>query len=146
MSAESDKDTLHLLSIFHFVLAGLVALVSCIPLIHFTVGLSLILGSVAEEEPALGVMGGFFALIAGVIILVGWGIAYMIFLAGKNLDKQERYQLCLVTGAVLCVFMPFGTILGIFTLVILNNESVKLLFAEKSGLNSPVLIEETETD
>lgn len=144
MSASSDKDTLHLLSIFHFILAALVALMSCIPLIHMTVGLSLIFGGVAEKEPALGLMGGFFALIAGLIILVGWGIAYMIFLAGKNIEKQEKYQLCLVAGAVLCIFMPLGTILGVFTLVTLNSDSVKKLFEDKANSITGVTSVEVE--
>ena len=144
MTVSSDKDTLHLLSIFHFVLAALVALMACIPLIHFTVGLSLIFGGVAEEEPVMGLMGGFFALIAGLIILVGWGIAYMIFLAGKNLDRQEKYQLCLVAGAVLCIFMPLGTILGIFTLVTLNSDSVKKLFEDKANSISGITAVEVE--
>lgn len=144
MSVSSDKDTLHLLSIFHFVLAALVALTACIPLIHFTVGLGLIFGGVAEEEPALGLMGGFFTLIAGIIILLGWGIAYMIFLAGKNLEKQQKYQLCLVAGAVLCIFMPLGTILGVFTLVTLNSDSVKKLFADNDASVASVNTREIE--
>ena len=35
---------------------------------------------------------------------------------------------CLVMGAVECVFMPFGTVLGIFTIIVLMRESVKPLF------------------
>jgi len=30
-----------------------------------------------------------------------------------------------------CVFMPFGTILGVFTLIALNKDSVKAIFAEQ---------------
>lgn len=128
MSVSSDKDTLHLLSIFHFVLAGLIALVACFPLIHMLMGVTMIFGGVAEEEPAMGLVGGFFAFFAGLIILVGWGLALLVFIAGKNLEKQEKYQLCLVAAAVLCIFMPLGTILGVFTLITLTNESVKKLF------------------
>jgi hypothetical protein len=32
-------------------------------------------------------------------------------------------------AAVECLFMPFGTVLGIFTIVVLNRDSVKPLFA-----------------
>lgn len=56
------------------------------------------------------------------------GLALLVFIAGKNLEKQEKYQLCLVAAAVLCIFMPLGTILGVFTLITLTNESVKKLF------------------
>jgi len=136
MSVSSDKDTLHLLSIFHYILAGLIALVACIPLIHFTVGLGLVFGGIGENEPALGFMGAFFTLFAGAIILVGWGLAFLVFLAGKNLDRQTKYQLCTVGAAVLCIFMPMGTILGVFTLVTLQGESVKALFDRDSSFTS----------
>lgn len=132
MSVSSDRDTLHLLAIFHFVLAGFIALMACIPLIHLTGGVFMIFGGVAEQEPGLSVAGGFFALFAGAIILVGWGIAYLVFRAGKSLDRQENYQQCLVAAAILCLFMPFGTILGVFTLVMLNNDNIKMLFREYS--------------
>lgn len=128
MSVSSDRDTLHLLSIFHFVLAGLIALVACIPLIHLAGGLFMLFGGVAEQEPGLSVAGGFFTLFAGGIILVGWVIAFLVFRAGRSLDRQENYQQCLIAGAILCLFMPLGTILGVFTLVTLSREEVKRLF------------------
>jgi hypothetical protein len=31
-------------------------------------------------------------------------------------------------GAVQCLFMPFGTILGVFTIIILSRESVQRLY------------------
>lgn len=138
MSVSSDRDTLHLLSIFHFVLAGLIALMACIPMIHFAGGIFMVFGGAADNEPAVSVMGGFFAIFAGAIILVGWALAYFIFRAGKSLDRQENYQQCQVAAAILCLFMPFGTILGVFTLVTLSGEEVKKLF------NGATTVTETE--
>jgi hypothetical protein len=122
-------------------MAGLVALLACIPLIHFTLGLGLIFGGLGENEPVLGAMGAFFALIAGIIILVGWGIAFMIFLAGKNLGRQTKYQLCTVGAAILCIFMPIGTILGVVTLVTLQDESVKALFNGEKAVSSDLQVD-----
>ncbi|PIE53594.1 hypothetical protein CSA37_00045 [Candidatus Fermentibacteria bacterium] len=133
MSASSDRDTLHLLAIFHYVMAGLIALFACIPLIHMTVGIALIFGGITENDPGVGLAGGFFAVIAGVIILFGLGFAFLIFYAGRNLDRLQKYQMCMVGAVLLCFFMPFGTILGIFTVITLNNESVKKLFAENDS-------------
>ncbi len=127
MSA-SEKDTLHMLSIFHYVIAGLIALIACIPLFHLTIGLSLTAGAIVSEEPVIGVAGAFFTLIATLIILFGWGLAFFVFLAGKNLDRQTKYQFCMVGAGVLCIFMPLGTILGVFTLVTLQDDSVKAMF------------------
>ncbi len=127
MSA-SQKDTLHMLSIFHYVIGGLIALVACVPLIHLTIGISLTAGAIASEEPFLGMAGVVFSLVAALVILIGWGLAFFIFLAGKNLDRQTKYQFCMVGAGVLCIFMPLGTILGVFTLVTLQENSVKAMF------------------
>jgi len=132
MSVSSDRDTLHLLSIFHFVLAGLIALIACIPLIHLAGGLFMIFGGVTEQEPGLSVVGGLFSLIAGAIILLGWGIAYLVFRGGQYLDRQENYHRCQIAAAVLCMIMPFGTILGVFTLITLNSDDVKKLFNQNN--------------
>lgn len=141
MSA-SQKDTLHMLSIFHYVIAGLIGLVACIPLIHLTIGLSLTAGAIASSEPAMGMAGVMFTVIAGIIILIGWGLAAFIFLAGKNLDKQTKYQFCMVGAGVLCIFMPLGTILGVFTLVTLQDDSVKAMFSDnKDSLTSSESLE-----
>ncbi len=35
---------------------------------------------------------------------------------------------CFVMGCVECLFMPFGTVLGAFTILVLNRQSVKGLF------------------
>lgn len=129
MSA-SEKDTLHMLAIFHYVIAGVIALIACIPLIHLTIGLSLTAGAIAGEEPVIGIAGAVFTLVASLIILAGWGLAVFVFLAGKNLDRQTKYQFCMVGAGVLCIFMPLGTILGVFTLVTLQEDSVKALFGQ----------------
>ncbi|HOP26139.1 MAG TPA: hypothetical protein PLM22_03105 [Candidatus Sabulitectum sp.] len=140
MDSSGERDTLHLLSIFHFVLAGFIALMACLPLFHLAGGLFMVFGGVAENEPGLSVAGGFFSLFAGGIILVGWGIAYLVFRAGRGLNVQKDYQLCLIAAAVLCMIMPFGTILGVFTLVKLNEQKVKDLFQE----NAPEVVKEPE--
>ncbi len=135
-----EKDTLHMLAIFHYVIAGLIALIACIPLIHLTIGISLTAGAIAGDEPVLGMVGTVFTLIASLIILIGWGLAFFIFQSGRNLDMQVKYQFCMIGAGVLCIFMPLGTILGVFTLVTLQDESVKAIFRsneiETSG-NTP---------
>ncbi|MCK5132171.1 MAG: hypothetical protein KAR40_08495 [Candidatus Sabulitectum sp.] len=122
------KDTLHMLAVFHYVIAGLIALVACIPLIHLTVGLSLTVGAITGDEPVLGIVGAVFTLVAALIILIGWGLAVFIFFVGRNLDRQTKYQFCMIGAGVLCIFMPLGTILGVFTLITLQEDSVKALF------------------
>ena len=49
-------------------------------------------------------------------------------LAGRYLARRERYTFCLVVAGVECMFMPFGTVLGVFTIIVLSRPSVKDLF------------------
>ncbi len=41
---------------------------------------------------------------------------------------HRRRLFCLVVAGVECAFMPFGTVLGVFTIAVLMRESVKELF------------------
>lgn len=135
--SNTDRDTLHILSIFHYIMAGIIALISCIPLVYLALGVTMTVGGVSENVPVLGIVGAALSAVTGLVILVGWGLAVLVFLAGKNLDRQTRYQVCLFGAGVLCIFLPIGTILGVFTMVTLQSDSVRELFnSNETPVNS----------
>lgn len=126
-----DEEHLRLLSIFHYVCAGLAALFACIPIIHLVLGLLMVfypqaLGPTNDQPPAF--VGLILAVFAGVMIVLGWAFAICLAYAGRCLAQRKRYTFCLVMAGIACMFMPFGTILGIFTIIVLVRPSVKLLF------------------
>ena len=123
-----DFEHLKLLSIFHYVVAGLVALFACFPLIHFFVGLGIVTGAFEDAPGEAQLIGVFFMVFAGLFIMTGWAMAAAVLIAGRNLAQRTRYTYCLVIAGVECIFMPFGTVLGVFTIIVLMRESVKLLF------------------
>jgi hypothetical protein len=127
-----DEEHLRLLSIFHYVVSGLTALFACIPIIHLTLGLILILSPKSftdnHSEGPLAFVGWLFVILGATIILTGWTLAVMIFLTGRFLAKRKHYTFCTVMGGVECIFMPFGTVLGIFTIMVLGRSSVRQLF------------------
>jgi hypothetical protein len=127
-----DEEHLRLLSLFHYVCAGVAALFACFPIIHLVLGLVLLLspqsfGPSRNQPPAF--IGLFFVLFASVIILLGWTFAGFLAYAGKCLAQRKNYTFCLVMGGIACMFMPFGTVLGIFTIIVLVRPTVKALFA-----------------
>jgi hypothetical protein len=130
MDQNQDLEHLKLLSIFHYVVAAFAALFACIPFIHFFIGLSMVMGWISDNgnEPQLGAVGGFFMVFAGAFILCGWAFAVCLALAGRYLSEHRRYTFCLVMAAIACMFMPFGTVLGVFTIIVLVRPSVKELF------------------
>jgi hypothetical protein len=133
-----DENHLQLLSIFHYVVGGLAALFALFPIFHLIFGLFMILapGKLAvngQEQPPLALMGWFFVIMALGVIILGWIFAAFVLTAGRFLARRKHYLFCLVMGGVECIFMPFGTVLGVFTIIVLMREPVKQLF----GANPP---------
>jgi hypothetical protein len=131
MNPYEDEQYLRLLSIFHYIVGGLVGLIACFPLIHFTLGVGMIVASLShagDSDPMMILPGLLFAGVAGVIILVGWTLAICIALTGYFLSARKNYMFCLVMAGVETIFTPFGTVLGVFTIILLIRPSVKVLF------------------
>lgn len=132
-----DLQHLKLLSIFHYVLGGLAALFSCLPVIYVVIGLVLIISPEAMgpqgNQPPPAFLGWLMVFVGGMFILVGWTVAALILATGRFLGNQTHYVFCLVIAAIECLSMPFGTVLGVFTIVVLMRESVKGLFLTGPG-------------
>jgi hypothetical protein len=129
-----DREHLRLLAIFHYVVAGLAALFSFFPLLYTTVGTIFIFAArhgtakPGEELPP-EFLGWIFAVIGSVLFLIGLAMAICILIAGRSLAFRKRYSFALVMACIECLFVPFGTILGVFTIVVLSRESVRGLFS-----------------
>ena len=132
-----DEEHLKLLSIFHYVVGGLIGLMACIPIIHLLIGLGLMAAwssSIDGDGGPPAIVGGILALVALLLIGLGWTVAGCVLAAGTNLRRHRRRTFCMVVASVLCLWMPFGTALGVFTLVVLSRPSVKELFQRSSSL------------
>ena len=130
--ASNDLEHLRLLSIFHYVSAALTAFLACLPLLHVGFGLLLAFSpdtfsSTSGDRPPAW-LGLFVAVLGGAFVLAGWTLAILKFIAGRSLAARRRRGFCTVVACICCILPPFGTLLGIFTLVVLNRPSVKALF------------------
>ena len=136
-----DREQLHRLSIFHFIVAGLTALFSLLPLFHLLLGWTMIargLDSEGQRDPFAPVIGWLFVFFASGAIVLGLAFAACLAIAGRNLVRRRGYTFCLVVAAISCLFVPFGTVLGVFTLVVLLRPSVKALFGLPPAPSEPV--------
>lgn len=134
--ASAHEEQLNLLSIFHYVLAGITALFSCFPLIHLGMGIAMLTGAIEMKDTPTFVAWIFIAT-AAMIIFAGWTLAILMFFAGKNLRRQTAYTFCFVIAVLECMFMPLGTALGVFTIVLLTKEPVKALFSRGQVIPPP---------
>src|SRR5213080_3722935 len=127
-------DHLRLLAIFHYVVAGLAALFSLFPLLYTMVG-SIFIFAARHGTPKPGeelppeFLGWIFIVLGALFFLGGIAMAICILIAGRSLSCCKRYSFALVMACIECLFIPFGTILGVFTIVVLSRESVKALFS-----------------
>lgn len=137
-----NKDLEHLrwLSVSFYVYAGLTALFACIPFIHLFIGIAMVSGRFDEgENSPPPFFGWLFIGMASIFIVSGFALAVCNFLAGKYLKEQTKYTFCFVIAVINCMFAPLGTVLGIFTIIVLLRDSVKPLFERQnfSQFNNP---------
>lgn len=129
-SMAEDQEHLRLLSVFHYVVAGLSALFACFPIFHLIFGVVMIFGAGHGKNdpfpPAL--FGWLFVILAGTFMVFGWTLALCMLFAGRFLSQRRNRTFCLVVAGISCMFFPFGTVLGVFTLIVLMRPSVQDLF------------------
>jgi len=133
-----DEEHVQLLAIFHYVVAGLAALFSFFPLLYTTVGAIFIFAArhgtakPGEDLPP-EFLGWIFAALGSLFFLIAIAMAICILDAGRSLALRRGYSFALVMACIECLFVPFGTILGVFTIVVLSRESVRRLFSTASA-------------
>lgn len=127
-----DAEHLKILSICHYILAGM-----CLfPLLYglFYMGMGIFFGVMIanappqKDGPPPALFGGVFVVIGLIITLFSLAYGIVLLKAGKNLSKYKSHTFCFVIACISCVFMPFGTVLGIFTIIVLMRDSVKAMF------------------
>ena len=142
MTKRNNEEHLDLLAIFHYILGGIITFVGCFPLIHLAMGIfisfGLLLSSPQQESGSANalpaVAGLLFIIIPSLIITVFWASATAVIFAGRYLKARTHYTYCLVVAVLLCLFTPLGTVLGVFSIIVLSKESVKELF---EGIHTP---------
>ncbi|MFH1045506.1 MAG: hypothetical protein V1727_00895 [Candidatus Omnitrophota bacterium] len=131
--AQENLEHLKLLSIFHYVVAALAVIFASIFIIHLILGIVALVSpeSLKDEAGRIPppVFGWIFTILGSSIVLGGWIYAICLVFAGRFLARKKHRLYCLVMAAVSCIFFPFGTVLGVFTIIILMRPAVKELFA-----------------
>jgi hypothetical protein len=124
-----NEEHLRLLGIFHYVVAALTALFALFPLIHFTVGWFLLHAPPTKQgEPPPAFVGYIFMGFGAAFFLLGQSFAACVFAAGRCIRARTYYWFVFVMACLQCAFFPFGTVLGVFTIVVLSRPAVKQTF------------------
>jgi len=131
MNSNTDIKDLKLLSIFHYVAGGILIFFSLAQLIHVIVIIHVMDFSTIESSQQLFPPDfKYYFAVAGVVgFILGKAIAIATILSGRFIKLHKRYWFSFVIACFLCLITPFGTILGVFTLIVLCRQSVKELYS-----------------
>ena len=129
-------ENLRLLSILHYVLAGLAGLFSLIPLVYVGMGVLVLRGAFKGPHPPLPFMGWIFIAVGLLLVFMGLTFAFLVVLSGLSLARRRHSTFVVVMAGLSCAFFPLGTVLGILTIVAITKPEVKVLFAAP-GAASP---------
>ena len=129
--ADPVRDPLRLLAVFHGVLAGLTVLCSAFPLLYVGLGVWFLRGGpggAAGAHPPPEFVGWFMLVLGLGFFVAVLAFAVMLGLAARFLSRARHWTYCLVVAALSCAFFPFGTALGVFTIVVLAKPEVRAAF------------------
>lgn len=127
-----DEEHLRLLSIFHFVVGGFAVL--CLPFlgIHFLLFMTFFAnaewfpGAKAEAFPReMNLVFIAFYCIAGLVISLFAGAN---LLSGWFVLRKTHRVFSLVVAGLDCLQIPWGTMLGVFTILVLTRPSVRAMY------------------
>src|SRR5579871_2094491 len=123
-----DDEHLKLLSIFHFVLGGLSLFGIAFLAMHY-----LFMSMFFAHPERWQTKGGpvlpsqFFAVFIWFYLFVGMVLVaacVLNVLSGIFLRQRKHLTFSLVIAALNCLQIPFGTALGVFTIIVLHRDSV----------------------
>lgn len=134
--AKVDRDHLDLLAIFHFVGAGLALLGLAFVIAHYSF-MHAVMTNPHLFQPPHGQNNNvdpkeFFRIFRFFYVAFGgWFVISLLFnvLGGIFLRARRHRTFCLIVAGINCLHIPLGTVLGVFTLVVLLRDSVRDLFA-----------------
>ena len=124
-----DAEHLRLLRIGYLVEGWFHAVWALFPLFHITLGILMLTGVFPGGHDAGNrFMGMFFVILGGAISSIFATIGILSLLTARRLRERRSRTFCLVVGALSLLGIPYGTAIGIFTILVLQRPSVAAQF------------------
>ncbi len=118
-------------------MGGLGCLFGFFPLIYVVMG-QLVLrdagpmagefGNTHDEVFARNMMGTMFTILGAVMFIIFEAVAICVLLSAKFIKERRKYWFTFVLACLMCLSAPFGTALGIFTIITLLRKEVKEVY------------------
>jgi uncharacterized membrane protein YfcA len=138
LTVQRDTDQLNLLAIFHFIGAALSLLGMGFLFVHFTFMNSLfghpeLWANQSKPPPPqflqfFEMFRWFYAFFG--IFLIACAIGNLM--SAFSLRTRKNRTFSIAVGALNCLHMPLGTVLGVFTIIVLMRDSVRMSYEKRS--------------
>ena len=133
-----DDRHLSVLSILHFVGAGLAFLGLGFVGLHYAMFSSVFNNPDLWKGAAQPPPADFFGVFKWIyVVLAAWYVTSLVLnlLTGIYLRRKVHRTFCFVVAGMNCLQFPLGTILGIFTIIVLARDSVRSAFAPRASVD-----------
>jgi quinol-cytochrome oxidoreductase complex cytochrome b subunit len=135
MANSKTEEHLNLLSVFQFIYTGLMGLGIVFIFFHYKMMSMIMMNkelweqseNTAPFDPEIFFeIFMWFYIVFGILLVIGM---ILNFLSGMYMRQKRNRLFSLVIGGINCVNVPLGTVLGVFTIIILNNEETKEMYS-----------------
>ena len=141
-----DEEHLKMLSLGYAVSAGVSALYSLFGLFYVFMGImmSTALSHLPEtpanpaQAPPPAFVGWIFSFIGLAFFLIATAVTAARFRAAWCIKHRKSRVFCMVIAGIGCLEFPYGTVLGIFSFLVLGRDSVVPLFCPRPPVDSLV--------
>ena len=137
-----DREHVKLLAIFHFVFAGLAFVGIAFLCVHYAIMHTVFANpEMWKQQPQampprafLDAFVWFYAFM-GILLLTA---LVLNVLSGLFLLQKRNRLFSLIIGGLNCLQIPFGTALGVFTILVLSRDSVRQLYSRDGQTPGPL--------
>ena len=129
VASVKDEAQLRLIAMWYYVFALLQTLLALGTFIFAIAAISLSAGWIQESVwlPPRTLVGEVILPWLGSAAFVG-AVASLSLLAARRVSKRRSHSLCLFASVANLLFVPWGTLLGLYSIVVLKRPSVSAVF------------------
>lgn len=82
----------------------------------------------AQDFAAVQMIFRVVSGIIGFIILSGWVLGGLTIYAGRCIARRQNRTFVFIMAGINCVWIPFGTLLGVMSFIALQNDTIRKLY------------------
>jgi hydrogenase-4 membrane subunit HyfE len=127
MSARDERQ-LHWLVVFHYIVAAMEALSAVILVVPLAQGYGVVTGETSALSEASSSYGWSLIVFSIIAIVFAAAMALLTAKAGRCISQRRGHSFCTVVATLNCIYFPFGTVLGVLSLIVLKRSAVREAF------------------